>query len=86
MPRPPPPEAAFSSTGYPTSAATRRASSTLASRPSEPGTSGMPASRIAPFASDLSPSTSIDSAAGPMKTRSLSSQARTNEGLSERKP
>ncbi len=46
----------------------------------------MPASRIAPFASDLSPSTSIDSAVGPMKIRSLSSHVRTNDGLSERKP
>ena len=64
----------------------RRASSTLARRPSEPGTSGMPAARIAPLASDLSPSTSIDSGVGPMKIRSLSSQARTNDGLSERNP
>ena len=46
----------------------------------------MPAARIAPLASDLSPSTSIDSGVGPTKIRSLSSQARTNDGLSERNP
>ena len=51
-----------------------------------PGHERHPGGAHAPLASDLSPRTSIDSAVGPMKIRSFSSQARTNDGLSERKP
>ena len=86
MPRPPPPAAAFSSTGKPSSAAAARASATLVAAPSVPGTSGTPAARISAFACVLSPIRAITSAGGPMKTRSLSSQAWTNSSFSERKP
>ena len=62
------------------------ASSAEPSRPGEPGTSGSPASRMASLARDLSPMTSIVSALGPTKTRSLSAHARTKAGFSDRKP
>src|ERR1700730_17679192 len=42
MPRPPPPEAAFTSTGKPISCAIATASSSGPTLPSEPGTTGMP--------------------------------------------
>ena len=45
-----------------------------------------PAVPIASFASDLSPSTSMDSGDGPTKAMSLSKQARTNAGFSLRNP
>ncbi len=47
---------------------------------------GTSAARISAFARALSPIRSITSAGGPTKTRSLSAQARTKSGFSERKP
>ena len=85
MPLPPPPDVALSSTGKPSSTAAILISARLAT-PSVPGTSGTPAARISAFARALSPVFSITSAGGPMKTRSLSVQARTKAGFSERKP
>ncbi len=63
-----------------------RAWSAPCRRSVEPGTSGTPAACIDVRARLLSPITSIDSAVGPTKIRSLSSQARTNAALSARKP
>jgi hypothetical protein len=53
---------------------------------SVPGSVGTPAARIARRAATLSPIARITLAGGPMKTRSLSTQASTNVGFSERKP
>ena len=44
------------------------------------------ARRMARFAAILSPIEAMTSAGGPTKTRSLSTQASTNAGFSERKP
>ena len=82
---PPPPAVALRSTGNPIVAADSRIASKDAAS-SVPGTSGMPAARISRFASALSPSRSITSGDGPMKTRSFSAQARANAGFSARKP
>src|SRR3954470_24590387 len=84
IPFPPPPPAAFKRTGYPISAAAPSAPSTATD--SVPGTSGTPAAASSRFASTLSPMRAITSASGPMKTSSLSSQACTKSGFSDRKP
>ena len=85
MPRPPPPAEALRRTGKPTSPATSRACS-RSTAPSDPGTSGTPASAMASLAAILSPIVSIVSARGPMKTRSLSSQASAKAAFSARNP
>ena len=71
--------------GSPLSSAAASASSSVVA-PSVPGTTGMSAARISPFASTLSPMRAIVSALGPTKTRSLSAQASTKAGFSARKP
>ena len=68
MPRPPPPEAALISTGKADgSRAAAMASSTVATPPSEPGTTGMPAAFTVCLALILSPMMRIWSGFGPMK-------------------
>ena len=67
MPRPPPPEAAFTSTGKPMSLAMRMASTSSVTPPSEPGTQGIPRRLAVRLASILSPMMRICSALGPMK-------------------
>ena len=86
MPLPPPPAAALSSTGIAELLGGRARRPPALATPSVPGTSGTPAARISAFARALSPIRSITSAGGPMKTRSLSSQARTKSAFSETKP
>ena len=67
MPRPPPPDAALTSTGKPILAATARPSSSVVMAPSEPGTQGMPRLIAVFLASILSPMMRMCSAFGPMK-------------------
>ena len=86
MPRPPPPAAALISTGYMMRSATSRASSSEASSPTEPGTSGTPRSAMVVLAVILSPIMRICCAVGPMKTRLCASTISAKAAFSERKP
>ena len=55
-------------------------------QPSEPGTVGTPQDFMVSRAMLLSPMRSMQSAAGPMNTRSLSTQARAKSAFSAKKP
>ena len=54
--------------------------------PSEPGTHGMPAARIAAIAESLSPISRMVSGRGPMKMKPLRSTRSAKSAFSERKP
>ena len=86
MPRPPPPAEALSSTGYPTRSAAARASSTVATTPSEPGVTGTPALRISARAADFAPALRMVSPRGPMNTSPSRAQASAKPAFSDRKP
>ena len=86
MPLPPPPAAAFSRIGKPARSAASRAAWTSFTGPSEPSSTGRPASRAAAFAAILSPIRSITSGDGPTNVTPASAHARANAGFSERKP
>ncbi len=86
MPLPPPPAAAFSSTGYPARSAASRAAATSLTGPSDPSSTGRPASRAAALAWILSPIRSITSGEGPTKVIPASAQARAKSAFSERNP
>ena len=62
------------------------ASAAVSMQPSEPGTVGTPQDFMVSRAMLLSPMRSMQSAAGPMNTRSLSTQARAKSAFSARKP
>ena len=81
MPLPPPPAAAFTSTGKPTSSGT-------VSAPwcGHDGTTGTPASTASVRAASLRPICSITSADGPTSVSPAFSTARANSARSERKP
>ena len=86
MPRPPPPFSALNSTGKPTSAATRCASSTPASTPSLPGITCSPAARIAAFARVLLPISAVTCGGGPMNVTPCCAHRVASSGFSDRKP
>ena len=87
MPRPPPPAAAFTSTGKPMSRADRAAPPRPSVMPpSEPGTTGMPSRLAVRLASILSPMRRMCSALGPMKWTLCSSRISAKRAFSERKP
>ena len=86
MPRPPPPAAALTSTGYPIFWAIARASSSSVMTPFEPGTQGMPASSASARAAALSPTRSMVSAEGPMNSTWDARQTSAKCAFSERNP
>src|ERR1700722_20408738 len=86
MPRPPPPDAALSINGKPTSRARRNASASEATPPSEPGTTGMPSASAVRLAAILSPIRRICSGRGPMKCTLCSPRISAKRAFSERKP
>ena len=84
MPRPPPPNAALTSSGKPTSAAA--ASRSVWSVTVTLGRVGTPASAMAVLAAILSPMASMVSGAGPTKISPALAQDRANAAFSDRKP
>ena len=91
MPRPPPPAAAFTRSGQPTSSATaamwaRDAGRSKRAGSSVPGTTGTPASRAARRAASLSPRPASVAGVGPTKTRPAARQASAKAACSARKP
>ena len=72
--------------GYPTDAATVRASVSDAMGSSVPGTDTTPYFATARLASIFEPISAIDAAEGPMNVIPASSQALENEAFSARKP
>ncbi|MNV02563.1 hypothetical protein D3C71_928020 [compost metagenome] len=87
MPRPPPPPAALTITGYPIPAAIARiASGSDGSSVSGPGTQGTPASIMALLAAILSPIVAMALASGPMKVSPAFSTAAEKLVFSERNP
>ena len=87
MPRPPPPKAAFTSAGKPTSVATRAARS--AGRSSSmvmPGSTGTPASAMSALAAVFDPIARIAAGGGPTKVRPAVAHASAKSAFSERKP
>ena len=87
MPLPPPPRAAFTSSGNPTrSAAARTAAASFGSGNSAPGTTGTPARSAVRRALTLSPMTRIADAGGPTNVMPAASHASRKAGFSERKP
>ena len=63
-----------------------KASSTVSTPPSEPGTNGTPAFFIKALADNLSPIASMFSGVGPMNVMPASLQALTKIGFSDKKP
>ena len=86
MPRPPPPDAALTSTGKPMSLAIRMACASSVMAPSEPGTTGIPRRLAVDFASILSPMMRMCSDVGPMKVMLCSSRISAKRAFSDRKP
>ena len=84
-PRPPPPDAAFTNSGKPITAAASCASAGDITTPDWRST-GSPASLAASRARILLPVSSSTAGGGPTKTSPASSQAAAKSGLSERKP
>ena len=84
MPRPPPPNAALTSTGYPTvspAAITSSPAVTVA-----PGRTGTPACSMSALAASFEPMASIASGVGPTKVTPASAHARANGACSDRNP
>ena len=91
IPRPPPPAAAFTSSGKPIASASARMASTASGRSTGtasrvPGTVSTPALRASRRAPSLSPSASITAAVGPMNVRPASATARAKVARSARNP
>ena len=90
MPFPPPPEDAFSSSGYPTrceaASMAARASASSSCSISSPGITGTPAARMVIRAVILSPICSMASGLGPTHCRPAFPTARAKSARSERKP
>ena len=86
MPRPPPPAAALTIRGKPMALDASIAASTVSTSPSEPGTTGMPASLTVCLALILSPMTRICSGLGPMKVMPWASTISAKRAFSDRKP
>ena len=86
MPRPPPPAAALIRTGKPISLAAAKASSSVVTAPSEPGTTGMPAAFTACLAVILSPIILMCSGLGPMKVKPWAPTISAKRAFSERNP
>ena len=74
MPRPPPPAAAFTSSGKPTSSGVPL------------GSTGTPAARAVSFAASLSPPARSAAGGGPTHVSPAPSTASANSALSARKP
>ena len=86
IPIPPPPAAAFTSSGYPSDDAAAFAPTSSPTCPSEPGTTGTPAARITERACALSLIARIAPGGGPTNTMPACAQASANSACSERKP
>ena len=86
MPFPPPPAVAFNMTGYPKDLANLLPSFIDSTKPSEPGTVGIPAFFIVSLAVILSPILSIISQFGPINFIPLSLQIFENSEFSDKKP
>ena len=86
MPRPPPPATALISTGQPILAPSATTSSTEATGPGEPGTSGRPSSLAVCLATILSPIMLMCCGVGPMKVKPCASTASAKRAFSDRKP
>ena len=84
MPRPPPPNAALTSSGKPTVSAAAARSPSLVTV--IPGSTGTPALAIRALAVTLSPIAAIVSGAGPTKISPASAQARANAAFSDKNP
>ena len=85
MPRPPPPETAFTNSGKPISAA-QRAASVSDDNAGDCARVGTPAASAAPRAAIFEPASSSTSGVGPTKVSDASSQALASVALSERNP
>ena len=83
MPRPPPPNAALTSSGKPTCAA---ASCSPSESTVTPGSTGTPAAAMVALAATLSLIAWIVPGDGPTKVRPASAQARANAAFSDRNP
>ena len=86
MPRPPPPPAALTMTGYPISCATLTASSMSSMPPSVPGKIGVPDFFASRLQLTLSPRRFIASGLGPMNSKPESRHTSAKCEFSERKP
>ena len=86
MPLPPPPDAALIMIGYPIVCATRAASTSSLTAPSEPGTTGTLAAMAISRARDLSPTLAMTSGSGPMKPIWQDLQTSAKWAFSARKP
>jgi hypothetical protein len=86
MPRPPPPAAALTMTGYPILSASLTASSMSSIALSEPGKIGTLASFAVARQETLSPSFAIASGEGPMNSILQSRHTDAKCAFSERKP
>ncbi len=86
IPRPPPPAAALTMTGYPIESARVCASSTPESGPSLPGTTGAPACLAISRAWALSPMRRMASGDGPMKVMPHARQISAKAEFSASRP
>ena len=86
MPRPPPPQLAFTISGKPTSSASRRTSAGSCGRAPVAGITGTPARSAVARASTLFPSRSITRFGGPIQVMPSRTQASASSGFSARKP
>ena len=85
MPRPPPPETAFTNSGKPISAPQPTASS-AADSAGDCASTGTPAASAAPRAATFEAASSSTSGVGPTKVSEDSPQARASAALSDRNP
>ena len=86
MPRPPPPNAALTSSGNPTASARAARSRVSSAGTVAPGSTGTPASAIRALAATLEPIAAIVPGSGPTKISPASAQARANAAFSDRNP
>ena len=86
MPRPPPPQLAFSITGKPTSRAMARICAASVGSGGVAGITGTPALTARLRASTLLPSLRMVSGSGPTNRMPAAAQASANSGLSDRNP
>ena len=84
MPRPPPPNAALTSTGKPIRAAS--ASRSTSGPTVTPGSTGTPAASISALARIFEPIDAIASGVGPTNVSPAAAQSRANCAFSDRNP
>ena len=86
MPRPPPPNAALTSTGKPIRAASATESRSSSARPCTPGSVGTPAAAISALASIFEPMAAIASGDGPTNVSPAAAQSRAKPGVLREEP